>query len=249
MSQQAALLHAIWGPRPVGDSPGLRALPGVPVAEGLRVYRENAKALAVRALGAAYPRVLAWLGSEDFAGLAWNFARAHPPTCGDAAAWGEPLAEHLAAMPGLPALGADLARLDWALHRLGTLQDPEPADAGLWQVLQAEPPEHVRLQLSPGLACWHLPTLEDESSWLQAQEGGAALAGLPSPHVVVWRAGWQPCWTTTSADGAAWLAAVLSGASLADALETVLAQHPRFDLGAWLAEAWQRQWLLGARSL
>ncbi len=246
MSDQAAFLARLWAPQPPQDSPGLHALPSVPLAEGLRVYRENAKALAVRALGAAYPRVQAWLGVEDFAGLAWAHARAHPPALGDAAAWGEALADHLAGLPGMAQLGPDLARLDWALHRVATAADAPPADPAMWDLLQQASPERLRLRLSPGLCCLFLPSLLDPDAWTLAQQGGPASDPVPGVHVLVWRQGWQPCWTTTGAGAAHWTAALLAGTTLAEALEATLAVHPDFDLGSWLALAWQRQWVLGA---
>ena len=57
------------------------------------------------------------LGLESFAALARALWRAHPPTEGDLAAWGEALPGYLAGSPDLatePFL-ADMARLDWAL--------------------------------------------------------------------------------------------------------------------------------------
>lgn len=249
MSEQAALLQRLWAASAPSRSPGLQALPGVALAEGLRVYRENAKALSVRALGAAYPRVLAWLGADDFAGLAWAFARAHPPERGDAAVWGEGLAETLAALPGMDPMGPELARLDWALHALATAADAPPADPALWALLQAHPPERIRLRLSPGLSCWRLPSFDRPEAWSLAQAGGAALDPRPGGRVLVWRQGWQACWVAIGPDLAHWTEVLLQGATLGDALDDTLAQHPAFDLGQWLADAWQWQWLLGAEAV
>ncbi len=248
-SAQAALLAHIWA---LGDSPAPpqgRALPAVPLSQGLAVYRENAKALSVRALGAAYPRVAGWLGAADFAGLAWAHARAHPPVRGDASAWGEALPAFLQGLPGMePALPA-LAELDWALHGLATVADDPAPHAELWAVLQAVPPERLRLRLSPSLRLLRLPALADEAAWAAAQVGQAAAAPEPGPDLVLWRQGWSPQWAALPADAVLWCQHLLRGATLGAALDAVLEAHPGFDLAAWLAMAWQRRWLLGADEL
>ena len=249
MSAQAALLTRIWAAADGPDPATWRPLPAVPLAQGLSVYRENAKALSVRALGAAYPRVAGWLGAPDFAGLAWAYARAHPPTLGDASAWGEALPAFLQALPGMePALPA-LAQLDWALHRLAVMVDDPAPDAGLWDALQAVPPAQLRLRLSPSLHLLSLPALADDPTWAGAQVGQSAAAPEPGADLVLWRQGWSTSWAAQRADDAMWCGHLQRGATLGEALDAVFRVHPDFDLASWLATAWQRLWLLGADDL
>jgi hypothetical protein len=210
------------------------------------VYRENAKALSVRALAAAFPRVADWLGPEDFAGMAWAYARACPPTLGDAARWGASLPAFLADVPEMDPALPSLSRLDWALHQLGFAPDDPPPDPGLWDLLQSVAPERLRLVLSPLFQALHLPTFGDANVWQAAQAAPGLEEGEAGECVVVWRQGWRPMWATQSLAAALWCSSLQEELSLASALDQTLQSHPDFDLGAWLAVAWRRGWLLGA---
>lgn len=246
---QDELLRRLWGREAPAHSPGLRALPAASLAQGLSVYRENAKALSVRALGAAFPRVAAWLGPDDWPGLAWAFARAHPPAVGDAAAWGEALPGFLSRLPGMEPTLPALACLDWTLHRLAVAEDDPAPDPGMWTQLQTVPPKRLRLRLSPHVLTLTLPPLVDVVAWAAAQAGQAAASPEPGTALVLWRQQWQPMWAAQGADEATWLALLQEGVTLAEALDAVLLAHPDFDLGAWLPMAWGRRWLLGADEL
>jgi hypothetical protein len=225
-------------------------LAGVPLGRGLQIYRENAKALAVRALGAAAPRLRAWLGDE-FPGLAWAYARAHPPQRGDAAQWGHELPAFMDSLPGMEPEPVALARLDLALHRLAGAADEPAPDPTLWERLSSRPPSALRLRLSAHLAVVPLSALMRDAAWAAAQvDAPASEAPLPGEAwdgtVFVWRQGWLPAWGAASAESVAWLAALAQSPHLEAALLAQGAQHPDFDLGAWLVSAWQRGWLLDA---
>lgn len=234
---QAALLRAIWSQSSVQPSavPGLRALPTQSLQAGFAAYREHAKALSVRALGQAFPMLLAELGEPDFAGLAWAYARAHPPTQGDAAQWGAHLPSFVAALPGMEPLPPQLAELDWALHRAASSADAPEPDTAMWVLLQDIPADQLVLNLHPSLTLLHLPALP------------VPAAAAPAADVAVWRQVWQPEWAALPADQALLWRLVGKGESLGTALEQVLAVHPDHDLAAGLALAWQRGWLLGAQ--
>jgi hypothetical protein len=241
--RQAELLRAIWAQQPHQGLavPGLRALPGQRLEAGFAAYREHAKALSVRALGQAYPQLLAHLGETQFAGLAWAYARAHPPEHGDAAAWGGHMAAFLSGLDGMEALPPELAQLDWALHLAASLPDgPEP-DAGMWAPLQAHPPEALTLQLDPGLVWLTLPALAAQGAPLEGE--------APQPtQVAVWRQAWQPKWVLVPDDQALLWQRLAQGERLGPALEAVWALHPEHDLAASLALAWQHGWLLAAHA-
>lgn len=251
MSGQDLLLRALWGSAPpevsVVAEAGCRALPGLDLARGLQIYRENAKALSVRALAVAAPRLSAWLG-DDFAGLAWAYARAHPPERGDAAEWGLDFPAFLATVPGMELLPIDLARLDLALHRLAGAPDEAAPPPSLWQRLSERPADALRLRLSAHLSVHHLPALAEPHAWQAAQVDLPASDEPQGPlehwagHVLVWRQGWRPAWGAVSPDGARWLEALAQAPSLAAALDFTLAEHPDFDLAGWLARAAGRDW-------
>ena len=221
--QQQALLRALWdasaedalhtaAPHLVDDPHLLR---------GLRAYRSHGRALAQRALAAAYPGVRQMLGEDDFAGLAQQHWLRHPPASGDIAQWGGALASHIEAIPALmedqPRL-ADLARIEWALHRAGFAQDAQAQLESL-QLLQTEDPARITLQLAPA-AC--------------------GIAGS-----VVWRQGLRPCERSALPGEADFIAALQAGRALLDALQAA----PALDFGAWLAQAVSTGLVLGARPL
>lgn len=237
---QAQWVAWIWG-RPCAAPPAsLRPVGSQPLERGLSAYREHAKALAVRALGARFPLLCEWLGDADFAGLAWAYARQHPPRQGNLNGWGDGLSAFLQAVPDMDAEPPVLAAIDDALHRLATAADDPPADAQLWAQLAERDPATVRLRWSAHLQCMALP-----QPLTDLLEPGNEPLDPPSEHLLLWRRGWKPCRGWLAPEQAHWLNLQGRSASLAEALEQQLAAHPAFDLGAALARAWQQGWLLG----
>ena len=119
---------------------------------GLQAYQSHGLALAERALGAAYPVIAQLMGDENFAALAQHFWRQKPPTCGDLAQWGKGLANFLSVAPQLAAepFLADVARVEWALHRASFAADAS-ADMASFACLSAGAPATPSLTLSPGV--------------------------------------------------------------------------------------------------
>jgi hypothetical protein len=222
-AQQQALLQALWSAsaEDARRTVAPHVLDRARMLRGLRAYRSHGRALAQRALAAAYPGVQQMLGEPDFAGLAQQHWLAHPPQSGDIAQWGGALAQHIEAIPALvedqPRL-ADLARIEWALHRAAFARDVEPRLASL-QLLQGEDPASIMLQLAPA-AC--------------------AVAGS-----VVWRQGLRPCERCAVPGEAEFIAALQAGRSLLDALQAA----PALDFNHWLAPAVNTGLVLGARPL
>ena len=178
--EQAALVAWIWG-QPGAEPPAQLRAPGAhALPAGLSAYREHAKALAVRALAAVYPRLQRWLGEAEFAGLAWAFARQRPPRQGDMNRWGLDLDEFLLALPGMDEEPPALAHLEAQLHRLGFAADDAAQDPALWQRLQQQDPARLRLVLSPLLGLSSLPLS------LQAQLEGEGGAQPSAGDVLVW---------------------------------------------------------------
>lgn len=240
MNAQAELLRLIWGPAPdeeVLQALGLRGVGPHAAARGFSAYREHAKALSVRALASAFPRVQAALGESDFAGLAWTFARSHPPERGDLAQWGAALPDFLALLPGMDEEPPALARLDWALHRIASLAD-ESQDQRLIEALQSDGVETLTLRVSASLQALWLPATALE------------FAGEPEWHegegrVLVWRQGWRPVWAVVPEAWWVLLQALQHGESLGVALEQAMAEDPQLDAGACLHRALSESWLLG----
>jgi hypothetical protein len=215
---------------------------------GLAAYRANAYALAERALAAAFPTVQAMLGETDFAQLARLHWREHPPQQGDIGAWGEALPAAIEAHANLTDLPwlADCARLDFALHRCERAAD-DTLDAGSLARLSEADPARLQLVTMPGLAlivsAYPIGTIHAAH---QRRDGDAfapvraALATGRGEAVCVARRGFRAVVHAVDAPTAAWLHALLAGASLAAALERA---GPGFDFAAWLALALRAHWL------
>ncbi len=145
-----------------------------PAAEldlGIAAYRANAAALAPRALAAAYPTVAQLMGLAAFAVMARVHWFQHPPVRGDLACWGERLPDAIAQDPQLATETylADVARLDWAVHRASVAVDDELPPEGLHRLGEAEPEQlFVRLRIGTAVVTSAHPIVE---IWSAHQDG------------------------------------------------------------------------------
>ena len=230
-----------------------------PWQRGLQAYLSNGQALAERSLATAYPVVHQLLGNESFADLAHALWQACPPTRGDMAHWGGELAQFVAQDVQLaeePYL-ADLARLEWALHQAATAQDSsaDPASFALFSSQNpAHSPEHLFLQLAPGLVVlpspWPVVAIRAAHVGLEAaqsdsatevaqvnalQQAGAMVRARVAQTALVWRKGHAPCVREALPGEPEFLAATQAGSALGAALEA--SQTAQFDLAQWLPMA------------
>lgn len=253
--RQQLLLRTLLGDGAPGELVAWLAAPagGRSVERGLEAYRAHAAALAERALGAAFPTLRQLLGADSFAALARHFWREQPPRAGDIALWGQDLADFVAAAPDLAAEPylADVARLEWALHRAASAADAGPPQgldllathdpAGLW--LQLAPGTALLASAYPVVAIWQAhraPAGDGETDEAGFAAARAALAAARGETALVARRGWQALPRALDAAEAAWTAAVLAGASLAQALHQA---GPAFSFEAWLIAALRQQGL------
>jgi hypothetical protein len=249
--QQQALVAALF------DWPAENAMKNIaaramePGARGLKAYQSNAHALAERALQAAYPVLTQLLGVESMGDLARAYWHAHPPVRGDVAQWGESLAafmvgsSQLQDTPYLP----DVARLEWALHSMTTMEDATP-DLNTLTLLSTQDLGMLCLRLAPGAAVlcsdWPVATIhaahgENGPSF---EEVGRLLQARAAEDAVVWRHGFKPCVRVALEGEAALLHALLAGRSLGQALDDV----PHLDVSQWLTVAVQSGLLLAVSS-
>lgn len=257
--QQQALLQALWT-RPGHAPPPLDTLLAAPWQRGLAAYRNNAHGLAERALQAAYPVVAELIGAGSFALMARQFWQQYPPVCGDLARWGDALPGFLAGEPQLadvPYL-ADVAQVEWALHRNTGAPDAAPFEPASFALLGQHEPDTLTLRLPPGtvlqrsrwpvvsLISAHLhnePSLDTVAARMQARQGETAL---------VWRQGLRPRLAACTDAEAALIDALLAGQSLLAALEAAEAKEAKeaqFDFSAWLNAAVTQGQVLGAATL
>jgi hypothetical protein len=218
------------------------------VERGLAAYRANAGALAERALAAAYPTLQQLLGEDSFASLARHFWRRQPPQAGDIALWGGGLADFIADAETLAdeSYLADVARLEWAVHRAATAADAGPPQ-GL-ALLGTHDPAELWLALAPGtalvvsphpvVAVWHahrsLAAEVDGDRYVAVR---AAFAAGVGEAALVARRGWQPVVRALTPPEAAFTTALLAGAPLARALQDA---GTAFDFEAWFVDALQQ---------
>lgn len=246
--RQQLLLRTLWGDAPPGVVAGwLRDSPQR-ITRGLQAYRAHAGALAERALGAAFPTVALLVGEESFAALARALWQAQPPQQGDIAQWGAALPAFIGAAPQLadePYL-ADVARLDWAVHRAELAADGDASVQGLQQLADGDPAT-LRLCLAEGVALIASPH-PVVSIW-QAHRSNAAerfapvraaLARGDGERALVHREGFAVRVLAVPEATAGFMQALRAGASLGHALD---AAGPGFAFDGWLVQALQQGWL------
>lgn len=257
--RQQLLLAALWRQAPDDALAGwLRDVPAR-AARGLAAYRINGAAGAERALQASYPAVALAIGDEALAALARRLWRTDPPTHGDLALWGGGLAalvEAEAPLADWPWL-ADLARLDWAVHRAEAAADgPDGGGLPPGLALLGEPgAENCRVALRPGTAVlrsrwplvdlWRAHVRPGDAAADPADAVQAALACGQPQCALVRRDGWRADVEPLSPADAAFTAALLGGAVLGEALSCAAAVDapPPFAFEDWLLRAVQQRWI------
>jgi uncharacterized protein (UPF0276 family) len=179
---QAELLAALTA---CGGAADLSTPVDLATDAGLAVYRHNARGIAARALGAAYPVLRELVGESDFDALAMAHWHDDPPRRGDLAAWGDGLTDWLstspvvAAAPYLP----DMARLEWALH-CAELAADQPVERAADRVVDQAGPE-----LAAGLASSLLLLGEVDPDLLTlVLAPGTTLMSFDWPVAAIWQA-------------------------------------------------------------
>ena len=221
---------------------------------GLQVYQANRAVLAERTLASTYPVIAQLIGMESFEPLARHFWQQHPPQRGDMGQWGAQLPEFLAAAPQLadePFL-ADVARIEWALHRAATAPDAVLDAASFALLAGADEAPPVSLSLSSGVYVLasaypavsivnaHLigePALDEAASRLQAGLGERAL---------IWRQGFKPKLRSTSPAEYQLITGLQNSLSLDAALDQAMRIESAFDFNTWLSQAVQTGLVTGA---
>ncbi len=251
--RQQMLLRALWADARPGVVTGwLRDAPAR-ATRGLQAYRANAGALAERALTAAFPTVAQLVGEESFAALARALWSAQPPQRGDIGLWGEALPGFIAAAPQLadePYL-ADVARLDWAVHRAEQAAD-RGAARGLERLAEADP-ARLQLRLAAGVALlcsaypvvsiWQAHRSEAADRFAPVREAFAAGRG---ENALVWRDGFKAARAALPEADARFMQAAarrpLAGAGARPA-------GAGFAFDGWLLQALQQGWLQAFETL
>ena len=245
MLQQQSLLDALFA-RP-GSPQATSALHQLNTwiepraSRGLMAYQANGHALAERCLPAAYPVVAQLIGQDSVHALARDLWHRHPPVGGDLAQWGDALPAFLSDNEQLAEARylADVARVEWALHRAASAPDAE-ADLPSFGRLSTEDPESLTLWLAPGTALipsdWPVVSLvtAHTTGGPTLAEAGQRLRDRLGETALVWRQGWRPCVVACPTSALGMLQALLHGAALTDALGRATAD---VDFSDWLTHA------------
>lgn len=202
------------------------------------LYRGNLAANWQRALKNAYPVLQMLVGEDFFFGLARRFGRDVPFAEGDLNRFGSALPAFLESFEPARAHPylADVARLEWALHRAHYGED-SPA-LGLEALASRDPEalEALVLRFRPTSALlvsdWQVARI-----WRAHQPGSAET--LPQDprgrcRVLVHRPRWRPLLRELSPGEHAALAALQAGEALGAALEAAIAAEAGFDPGSAL---------------
>lgn len=223
---------------------------------GWAAYRANAGALAERALSAAYPVLAQMLDAENFEPMARQYWRQSPPRCGDIGRWGDALADFIATAPQLaeePFL-ADVARVEWALHRAASAADVEP-DAPSFELIASLGPDNTSLRLGKGAALiaslWPVASLVNSHLFADPsiEEAAARCVQRQGENAIIWRDNYRPRVRALEPGEYALLAALFSGLSLEAALGSALSVSPEFNFQQWLADAFRTHLVTGAQAL
>ena len=211
------------------------------VRQRLGIYRGNARANAAKALAAAYPVIEKIVGPEFFSGLASEYQSRIPSVNGDLNEYGEAFAGFLADFPPareIPYL-ADVARLEWRVHRAHYAADPGRFDPAR---LALVPPEHqlqLRLRLHPAchvLQCAY-PVARIWEIHQDAFSGEFAVefSGRPT-NALVYRPRFRVEVAQISDAEAVFLRAASDGQTLDAALAAAQLSDATFNLGRMLSE-------------
>ena len=221
-SQQAFLAHLLDEERAPAEGWTERHL------AGLAVYRNAYRARLIDALRDTYERTARWIGDDAFQQAAAHHVISHPPTSWTLDKTGEGFAQTLCELfAGDPEV-AELAWLEWAMHRCFVSADAQPMNV-------AELPEATASFDETDWADLHLEFLPGTCQTAIAHDLGTlwrALgqddAGSPdyslnaSAYCVVWREGFKPVFMQVDAVEGQALALMLGGASFGQVCEALV---------------------------
>ncbi|MGH1374366.1 MAG: DNA-binding domain-containing protein [Cellvibrionaceae bacterium] len=222
--------------------------------EGLRIYQNNLKASAYRALSITYPVLGQLVGDRTLRLLAQQLIQEKPLSSGDWGDWGEELATLIAAsnmVDDYPFL-ADVAILEWNLHCVNRSKNNHFDRASL-ALLEQYPLDSVHIKLShstrrvssryPIDTLWKLHQTQDNDQQQTLTEQLQQEFSQPASQFefLITTKDYRPHIDRLSTQDALWLSSVLSGSSL----DTLLTEFPIFNFSDWLKSAIENDYLTG----
>jgi putative DNA-binding protein len=238
-SSQSDFAAALFDPSSACPD-GLRVWNGSDPTRRLAVYRNNVIVSLVDALAETFPVVQELVGTEFFRAMAAVFVRQAPPHSRILARYGQ-------AFPGfieqfeparVVAYLADMARLEFARVRAYHAADAEPVTKEALGLAMANPeriPE-LRLVCHPSLSVVE-SSFAVVSIWAAHQGEGdlATIDPAQAQDAFVLRDGLEVLVLHAPPGGAAFVAGLLQGRCLGDAVTAAAACAPAFDVAAVLS--------------
>lgn len=220
--------------------------------EGLRIYQNNLKAIAYRALSIAYPVLEQLIGDQALRLLALQLIQLQPLRSGDWGDWGESLATLIEASEMIndyPFL-TDIAVLEWHIHCANRSKDNE-FDRDSLTLLEQHPLDSVHIELSestrqfnshyPIDTIWqlHQPQSPEQRQALKDQLQQELNQVDSHFRFLVTKKEYQARIRRLSDQDALWFSSVFSGESL----EELLTELPAFNFPDWLKNAIENNYL------
>lgn len=205
---------------------------GEAAAKRLTLYRDGISALHANALANAYPVVRALVGADYFGQLARAYGQKCPSRSGDLHDFGADLAQFCSGHAGAQELRylADVASLEWLVHRARFAADTEPVTHGEIAALGPSDLLNARFALAPACA-WMFSRFAVASLWRAHQR-----EGLPMPTdielgetVLVVRRAWRVDVVTSCRAETAILQALRAGHRLSVAISAGRVVDDGFD--------------------
>lgn len=196
-------------------------------AAGLNIYRNAYRARLIDALRDTYERTARWTGEDAFRAAAAHHVIQSPPNSWTLDHVAEGFVEVLEELFADDAEVAELAWLEWSMHRAFVAADIAPLDAAGFAEASAGFDEEdwagLRLSFLPSL---HLRVLSHDAGglWnaLSEDEFTAPDYSLPAPRpVIVWREGLRPTFMPLDAAEGHGLDQMLGGACYGDMVESL----------------------------
>lgn len=219
-------------------------------AAGLAVYRNNYRSALVEALKSTFERTQRLVGEESFARAAAHHLIANPPSSWTLDLAGEGFDETCAQLfAGDPEV-AELAWLEWAMHRVFVARDVTPLGMSDFAAATAAFSEQdwagLRLSFVPGLGMRTVHhDLKALWSSLSKNELRADIRPLPlAMCAVVWREGERPVFILIQEEEGDALSAMMQDATYGEACEMLVNRMGEEQaitlagamLGRWLSE-------------
>ncbi len=232
---QTSFREAVLSPeaaRPAGLSDGQ----GRAAGRRFDVYRNNVAVSLTEALEAAFPVIRKLVGEDNFRLLAGAFLRQHPPSSPLMMFYGTEMPAFLTGFEPTANLGylPDVARLELALRESYHAADADPIDPNDLQTMDPDALMASRFRLAPAIRLIRSPWPLD-AVWRFNMEADAPKPAMQAEDVLVARPELDPYPSLLPAGGGAFVAALLDGKTLADALAAATAETETFDLSAALA--------------